>query len=59
MSRKKMSAIAAFKAEAEEHGKTYAELQIEETLRQQAIEIERERRKRKQEKAVAVAQKKG
>ena len=30
MSKKKLSAIAAFKAEAEECGKTYAELQVEE-----------------------------
>ncbi|MEE1437752.1 MAG: hypothetical protein U0L24_02400 [Lachnospiraceae bacterium] len=60
MSKKKMSAIAEFKAEAEEYGKTYAELQVEETLRQQALEIEQERRRRKQAKAVAVAkQKKG
>ena len=60
MSKKKMSAIAEFKAEAEKHGKTYAEYQIEETLRQQALEIERERRQRKRAKAVAVAkQKKG
>lgn len=60
MSKKKLSAIAEFKAEAEECGKTYAELQAEETLRQQALEIEQERRRRKQAKAVAVAkQKKG
>lgn len=58
MSKKKLSAIAEFKAKAEECGKTYAELQVEETLRQQALEIEQERRRRKQEKAVAVAQQK-
>ena len=52
MSKKKMSAIAAFKVEAEEGGKTYAELQ--------ALEIEQNSRRRKQAKAVAVAkQKKG
>ena len=55
MNKKKLSAIAEFKAEAEEYGKPYAELQVEETLRQQALEIEQERRRRKQAKAVAVA----
>lgn len=60
MSKKKMSAIAEFQAAAVEQGKTYAEYQIEESLRQQALEIEQERRQRKQAKAVAVAkQKKG
>ena len=60
MSRKQTSDIAEFQAAAVEQGKTYAELQVEETLRQQALEIEQERRQRKQAKAVAVAkQKKG
>lgn len=60
MSRKQTSAIAEFQAAAVEQGKTYAEYQIEESLRQQALEIEQERRQRKQAKSVAVAkQKKG
>lgn len=60
MSKKKLSAIAEFQAAAVEQGKTYAELQVEETLRQQALEIEHGKRRRKQAKAVAVAkQKKG
>ena len=60
MSRKQTSAIAEFQAAAVEQGKTLGEYQIEESLRQQALEIEQERRQRKQAKAVAVAkQKKG
>ena len=39
MSRKQTSAIAEFQAAAVEQGKTYAEYQIEESLRQQALEI--------------------
>lgn len=60
MSRKQTSAIAEFQEAAAEQGKTYAEYQIEESLRQQALEIEQDRRKRKCAKAVTVAkQKKG
>lgn len=39
MSKKTLSAIAEFKAKAEECGKTYAELQVEKTLRKPSMKV--------------------